>query len=127
MNNISIDELFDEFNFQIEKVGFEKYDKGIRWFGFEKFKPWESKFNYVFDVYSNDHLIDGKPHFHFKHLEKKIDCKINLEGVVLESNGINELDSKMIKMLQKFLIDDGIQTLLYEMWNTKNPSLAIKI
>lgn len=56
---------FDELLFQLSKgLTIEQYEKGMRWFGLEKVKEWKSRFGYQFHIYSNDHLIDNKPHFH---------------------------------------------------------------
>jgi len=126
MENISIEQYFDILLYQLEKgITFENYIKGKVYLELQKFKPWKSRYKYKFDVYSNDHLIDGEKHFHFKNIPNNIDCKISFSGKILESNGKNELDSKLIKELKNFLLLENINIELNEMWNSKNPDLII--
>lgn len=125
VNNIN--KSFDEFYHQMEKgVTFEQYKKGICYLELEKFKEWKSKYNFSFNIFSNDHLINNEAHFHFKHLGKNIDCKINFVGDILESKGEKDLDTKLIKYLKYFLSEQVIQDKLKKMWNDKNPSYQIK-
>ncbi len=42
----------------------EGLKNGRVWMGFEQVKEWKSKFGFQFQIYSNDHFIDKKPHFH---------------------------------------------------------------
>jgi hypothetical protein len=41
----------------------------------EKVKEWKSRFGYQFHIYSNDHCLDNKPHFHFIKVSDNIDCR----------------------------------------------------
>jgi len=56
----------------------EGLKRGSFWMGFEQLKEWKLKFGYQFQVYSNDHLIDNKPHFHIVNQSEKIDCRFFL-------------------------------------------------
>lgn len=122
---INIEQLFDEILYQFSKgISYENYNKGQRWIEFEKIKEWKSKFGYNFNIYSNDHLINNKPHFHFDNKEKEIYTKIDFYGNVLESLG-NDIPKKILKDLEFFLTDDKIQKIISEKWNERNPNFMI--
>jgi hypothetical protein len=121
-----LNKSFDELEFQFSKgLTIEKFEKGIRYFEFEQVKEWKSRFGYVFNIYSNDHFIDKKPHFHFDNKEKKISCKMSFEGDIFESNGINSIEKKVLKDLQYFLSKSENRKILIEKWNQKNPNLKV--
>ena len=115
---------FDELKFQFEKgLTIENHKNGIRYFGLEKVKEWKSRFGYTFNIYGNDHFIEGKPHFHFDNNEKGVACKISFNGEVFESKGKNKIDKKILKELRYFLSHERTQELIISKWNTKNPKL----
>jgi len=91
---------FDELLFQLSKgLTIEQYEKGMRWFGLEKVKEWKSRFGYQFHIYSNDHLIDNKPHFHLLKESDGIDCKYFFDGTLIECENSNQTDKSMVKEL----------------------------
>jgi len=120
------DRLFDDLLFQTQrgKLTHEQLERGVRHDQFEQVKTWQSKYGYKFNIYSNDHLIDGKPHFHFDNKEANIFCKVDFTGDILESSGDNTIPSNIIKELKYFLAKERTQQVIGEMWNSKNPDLA---
>ncbi len=120
-----LDRLFDEQLYSVSKgLTHEKMDKGLFLVELEKIKEWKNKNGYTFNIYGNDHLIDGKPHFHFDHKEKGIVTKINLDGEVVDSKGRNDLSSKSLKEIKYFLKKN--RNRIVEFWNQKNPTLQVK-
>lgn len=119
-----LNRCFDDLKFQFEKgLTIESHKQGTRYVELEKVKEWESRYNYTFNIYGKEHLIDNKPHFHFDNKEKGVSCKISFEGEILESKGKNEIDKKVHKELKYFLKEEGIQEILVSKWNEKNPKL----
>ena len=119
-----INQLFDSQLYQVSKgLTHEQMDNGVMLLELEKVKAWKSRFGYTFNIYGNDHLIAGGPHFHFDHKEKQISAKINFDGEVLESHGKGEVTSRIKKELKYFL--NKHRSKLIEMWNKKNPELKI--
>ena len=115
---------FDELLFQLSKgVTIEQYEKGMRWLGLEKVKEWKSRFGFQFHVYSNDHLIDNKPHFHLIKESDGIDCRFFFNATLIECKGTGSLPKNMQKELTYFLSKPGQQNKIIELWNFKNPSL----
>jgi hypothetical protein len=92
----------------------------------EIIKEWKSKNGYLFNIYSNDHLINKKPHFHFDHKGKGISCKISFSGEIFECKGIAIISSKIHKKLKLFLKEEKINNILINKWNEKNPKLNIE-
>lgn len=122
-----LDMFFDDILFQFSKgVTYEMYEKGIRYEQFEQVKEWQSKFGFKFNIYSNDHLIDGKKHFHFDHKEQGIACKMDFQGNVLECKG-KTIPPKVLKDLQFFVRREHIQKLIHAEWDNKNPELTTGI
>ena len=120
----NINEYFDNQLYQVSKgLTHEQMDKGAMLLELEKVKEWKSRFGFVFNIYGNDHFIDGNPHFHFDNREKQIATKINLDGEVLESSGKKELDGRMKKELKYFLKKHRRR--LIDFWNQKNPELKV--
>lgn len=118
---------FDELRFQFDKgLTIENHKNGIRYFGLEKVKEWKSRFGYVFNIYGNDHFIDGKPHFHFDNKEKGVFCKMSFDGEVFENKGKNDINKKVSKELKYFLSLEKTQELITSKWNEKNPKLKYK-
>jgi hypothetical protein len=128
--NIDFNDLnrsFDELKFQFNKgLTIENHKNGIRYLGLEKVKKWKSKFGYIFNIYGNDHFIDGKPHFHFDNKEKGVSCKMSFDGEVFENKGKNNIDKNVLKELKYFLSLERTQELIISKWNEKNPKLKYK-
>jgi hypothetical protein len=124
---INLNSVFDELKFSFEKgLTIENHRAGIRYLGLEKVKEWKSKFGYTFNIYSNDHFIENKPHFHFDNKGKGVSCKMSFEGKIFESSGKYEIDRKVFKELRYFLsLEKTQETIIYE-WNNKNPKLKYK-
>jgi hypothetical protein len=101
--------------------------KGRVWYGLEQVKEWKSKFGYQFHIYSNDHFIDKKPHFHILNQSESIDCKLFFDGVIIECKGQSKLSKKVHKAVKYFISDSKRQHLLIDLWNNKNPSLQVRI
>lgn len=116
---------FDELLFQISKGNtFEKLEKGIFYIEFQQVKEWKSRFGYKFSVYSNDHFIDNKPHFHLDNESIEVHCKISFDGEILESKR-KGLPKNIQKELNNFLSKNEVQILLRNKWNSMNPSLKV--
>ena len=92
---------------------------------FEKVKEWKSRFGYQFHIYSNDHFIDNKPHFHFIKSSDEIECRVFFDGTVYDYKGKGRLDKKAKEALDYFLSGEYIQKSLIEFWNSKNPQCKI--
>ncbi len=120
---INLEKYFDDLLFQTQrgKVSHEQLERGIRYEQFEQVKEWKSKYGYKFNIYSNDHLIDGKKHFHFDNHQEKVVCKIDFDGNLLENKGSKDIPSNIMKELLYFLNKDFIKETLHKMWNDKNP------
>jgi len=115
---------FDALLFQIAKGNtHENLERNIRYDEFQQIPDWNLRYGYKFNIYSNDHLIDGKPHFHFDNEAQGILCKVDFNGNVLESRGDRKVPSKVLKELVYFLSKDRIKTKLIDTWNEKNPDL----
>ena len=97
--------------------------KGRVWFGFEQLKEWKSKYGFQFQIYSNDHLIENKPHFHLVKNSDGINCRLFFNGKIYDCKGNKSIDKKVLEAINYFLSDNSIQILLQEFWNQKNPSL----
>lgn len=127
MNEINLIEvLFDDLLFQTHRgnLSHNQLDKGVRFEQFEQIKEWKSKYGFKFNVYGNDHLINGKAHFHFDNHGQNIFCKIDFNGNILENNG-SEIPKKVLDDLKYFLSKDSNKTRIKDLWNVKNPSLVI--
>lgn len=101
-------------------VPFENYTTGTRYHEFEKFPKWKGDLGYSFDIYSNDHLIDGVPHFHFTKKSENINSRIKFDGTLILSRG-KLPNKKVLKLLSSFLKDQTVQESMINMWNLKNP------
>jgi hypothetical protein len=131
MNNEIVNKLdqgFDEILFQLSKGNtIEGLKQGKLWMGFEQIKEWKSMFGYQFHIYSNDHLIDKKPHFHLKKISESIDCRLFFDGTVYDCQGLNVLEKKVIKALEYFLSKPNNQNMLIEFWNNRNSKYKLPI
>lgn len=90
---------------------------------FELVDGWKSKFGFKMSIYSNDHLIDGEPHFHFDNKSRGIACKLNFQGEIIECKG-NGMPKKVLRQLKLFLAEPSTTSMLTNMWNRKNPDSA---
>ncbi len=122
-----IDKVFDDILFQTHRgrLTYEQLDSGRRFEQFEQVKEWKSKYGYKFNIYGNDHLIDGKPHFHFDNAGQKISTKMDFSGNVLEHKGKNSIPKKVLEDLNYFLQKESTKIKLISLWNSKNPSIKI--
>lgn len=118
----SIDRSFDELlrDVILKRQTHEQIEYEAAHTQYQKFKEWNSRFGYKFNIYSNDHLISGKPHFHFDNQEKGIKAKIDFDGNIL-SIGPKPIPSNIYKELKYFLAKNYVQKILIENWMNKNP------
>lgn len=115
---------FDDLLFQIAKGNtHEKLENNIRYEQFQQVGEWDLRFGFKFNIYSNDHLINGKPHFHLDHEAQGIFCKVDFTGIVLETTGRNVIPKNVLKELAYFVSKTKIKGILVDMWNEKNPDL----
>lgn len=127
-NYTDLDEYFDGFLHQMVKgVSHEAYERGARYWEFEQVKEWKSKYGYRFSIYGNDHLIDGKPHFHFDNQQNEVSCKLGFDGELFECKGKNTIPANVLKELRYFLGKEKIQSTLVEFWNAKNPEIKVSL
>lgn len=91
----------------------------------EQVKKWKSKFGFQFHIYSNDHLIEKKPHFHLIKSSENIDCRIFFDGKIHDCQGSNKIDKRTKEAIEYFLSNSNNQSLLLEFWNHKNPSQKV--
>jgi len=130
MENLLDDKLnrgFDELMFQLSKgITIAQYSKGERWRGFEKVGAWKSRFGYQFQIYSNDHFIDNKPHFHIVNAGVNMDCKFFFDGTLIQCINSNEPMKKIINEIKYFLSVENNRETIINLWNQKNPTLIVK-
>ena len=127
-DHLKLERQFDEVLFQIIKgVSQEDYNNGIRWSGFERVKEWQSRNGFTFNIYSNDHFINGQPHFHFDNKSKDIASKISFRGEIFEEKGKQNIPKNIYKELKLFLNSEGTRSILVSIWNSKNPKLKVKL
>ena len=125
--NDELNQGFDEILFQLSKGNtIEGLKKGNLWMGFEKVKEWKSQFGYQFHIYSKDHFLDNKPHFHILKESEKIVCRVFFDGTLYDCKGAEKLDKKIIKALKYFLSQPKSQKTLLDFWNFKNPQCCIE-
>jgi hypothetical protein len=103
----------------------EGLKKGRVWFGLEQFKEWKSKYGFQFQIYSNDHFIDNKPHFHIVKSSDDINCRLFFNGEIYDCKGKNGINKKVLDAIIYFVTDSNNQRMLVEFWNIKNPELKI--
>ena len=129
MGSNSIDklnQLFDEIIHQLEKGNtIEGLKKGLLYYEFHQVKEWKSKYGYRFHVYSNDHLIDKKPHFHIVKESEGIDCRFFFNGSIYDCKGQNKLEKKVSVALEYFLECRSNIAILISLWNNKNPNYKV--
>ncbi len=123
MNDIEKLELyFDDLLIQTQKwkLTHEQLERGLRHENFEQVKEWKMKYGYKFNIYGNDHLINGEKHFHFENKEENVSCKIDFLGNILEEKGRKSLSSNILKELRYFLYKPNIKDFINELWDKKN-------
>lgn len=122
-----LEESFDDILFQLSKGNtIEHLAKGVRWESFQQVKEWKNRFGYQFHIYSNDHFIDNKPHFHLRKQSENIDCRFFFNGDLIDCKGKSQLEKKVIEALNYLLSKPQQQLRLKDFWNSKNPNLKIK-
>lgn len=124
---IELEQSFDEILFQLSKGNtIEGLMKGRMWMGFEQVKEWKNRFGFQFHIYSNDHLIDNKPHFHLRKTSDNIDCRFFFTGELFDCKGSGIIDKKTLNALNYLLSEPLQQKRLIDFWNSKNPQLIIE-
>lgn len=122
----TLNEGLDNLLYQLNRgLTIDEIKSGKIWIELEQVKSWKSKFGFQFQIYSNDHLIDNKPHLHIVKKSEGIDCRLFFDGEVYDCKGNRRLEKKVLEAINYFLSDNSIQILLQEFWNQKNPSLKI--
>lgn len=122
------DKNFDDILFQLSKGNtIENLKKGQLWMGFEQVKEWKNTFGYQFHIYSNDHPLEKKPHFHLTKMSDGIDCRFFFNGELYDCKGKDNLDKKTDKALRHMLSSPKTQLKLSELWDFKNPNYKIHI
>lgn len=117
---------FDYIIHQLTKGNtIEGLKAGTIYMEFHQVKEWKSKYGYQFHVYSNDHLIDKKPHFHILKKSENIDCRFFFDGSFYDCKGQNKLEKKVVDALGYFLETKTIVTMLISLWNNKNPNYKV--
>lgn len=121
-----LNESFDYILHQLEKGNtIEGLKAGTVYMEFHQVKEWKSKYGYQFHVYSNDHLIDKKPHFHILKESDNIDCRFFFDGSIYDCKGQNKVEKKVFEALGYFLEDNSNIIKLINLWNTKNPNYKV--
>ena len=116
----------DDILFQFSKGNtVERLEQGIRWESFQQIKEWKSRFGYQFHIYSNDHFIDKKPHFHLLNQSNNIDCRFFFDGTLYDCKSSGKIEKKVIEALSYFLTKQIQQSVLIELWNLKNPQCKL--
>ena len=118
-----LNQSFDYIIHQLTKGNtIEGLKNGQRIIELHQVKEWKSKYGYQFHIYSNDHLIDKKPHFHIVKKPDNIDCRFFFDGSVYDCKGQNKLEKKVLEALEYFLESSSNVEILINLWNTKNPN-----
>jgi hypothetical protein len=118
-----LNQSFDDIIHQLTKGNtIEGLKAGKLYIELHQVKEWKSKYGYQFHVYSNDHLIDKKPHFHILKESESIDCRFFFDGSFHDCKGQKKLEKKVIEALMYFLEDSSNYIKLISLWNNKNPN-----
>lgn len=107
-------------------ISIEEQKRGKIYLELHQVKEWKSKYGYSFHIYSNDHFIDNKPHFHLINKSEKIDCRFFFHGEMIDCKEGSRIRKKVIEALEYFLELENNQKKLIELWNIKNPNFLIK-
>lgn len=122
----SLNQILDGIIHQLTKGNtIERLKKGIQYFELHQFKEWKSKYGYQFHVYSNDHLIDNKPHFHILKKSENINCRFFFNGQIYDCKGKNKPEKKVTDALCYLLEDSSNIGTLILLWNNKNPQSKV--
>jgi len=122
-----LDESLDDILFQLSKGNtIERLAKGVRWESFQQVKEWKNRFGYQFHIYSNDHFIDNKPHFHLRKQSENIDCRFFFNGDLIDCKGKSQIEKKVFEALSYLLSKPQQQLRLNDFWNSKNPNLKVE-
>ena len=125
-DNSNLDQSFDSIIYQLTRGNtIEGLKNHIRFVELEKVNEWKSKYGYQFHIYSNDHLIDNKPHFHFIKNADDLECRIFFDGLIYDFKGHGRLTKHAKEALAYFLDSSANQEILKREWNKKNPQFAI--
>jgi hypothetical protein len=117
---------FDELLYDLSKGHtIEKMKKGLKRFEFEQVKEWKNRFGYSFQIFSNDHFIDNKPHFHLIKNKGEINCKFFFDATLIICKGNKSIDKKTHEALLYFISKPLYQDYLKNLWNKNNPSLIV--
>ena len=123
---LQLDEGFDWIIHQLTKGNtIEGLKNNIQYFEFEQVKEWKSKYGFQFQIYSNDHFVDNKPHFHLVKKSADIDCRLFFDGIVFDCKGSSQLDRRTKDAIVYFLSIPKNQNRIIELWNNKNPNLTL--
>lgn len=121
-----LNQTFDDIIHQLTKgITIEGLKKGKKYIELHQVKEWKSKYGYQFHVYSNDHLIDKKPHFHIVKKSESIDCRFFFDGSVYDCKGQKKLEKKVVDALEYFLENNSNVTKLISLWNNNNPNYKL--
>ena len=120
--NIGLDDILFQFS---KGNTVERLEQGIRWESFQQVKEWKSRFGYQFHIYSNDHFIYKKPHFHLLNQSNNIDCRFFFDGTLYDCKSSGKIEKKVIEALSYFLTKQIQQSVLIELWNLKNPQCKL--
>jgi hypothetical protein len=123
-----LDWWFDDLLIQVIRgnLSHEAIENGRRIEMFRQVKDWKALYGYKFNIYSNDHLIDGKKHFHFDNNAADVHSKLDFEGNVLEETS-KPIPANILKELLYFMNNSGIKEKLHAMWDEQNPTLKHEI
>jgi|GEM_PF-2039880 hypothetical protein len=122
--DLHLDRNFDDLLIETQDEGltYEQIEYKHNHEQLQKIKDWNSRYGYTLNIYSNEHLISGKKHFHFDNKEKGIYAKIDFAGNVLEIKGKN-IPSNIEKNLRYFLNQSYVRKMMEDVWSHKNPNL----
>lgn len=121
-----LNQSFDFIIHQLTKGNtIEGLKKGQIYEELHQVKEWKSKYGYQFHVYSNDHLIDKKPHFHIVKISDNINCRFFFDGSLYDCKGQKKVENKVMEAIKYFLEDKSNLTRLISLWNNKNTNLRI--
>ncbi len=124
-NEEYLEKTLDEMFFQLSKgLTIDRLKNGIRWYGLEQVKEWKNRMGYKLHIYSNDHFINNKAHFHIVKEAESVDCKFDFQGNLLACAD-NEAGRKLIDAIVYFCEQPSNYKRLIQIWNTKNPTLLV--
>ncbi len=111
--------------FQLSKgLTIDQLQNGQRWFGFEQIKEWKNRMGFKLHIYSNDHLIDKKAHFHLIKESESVDCKFDFHGNLL-SCAKSGASRRILDAVKYFCMQTNHYNKLVQVWNSKNPLYSV--